>query len=332
MGVDVKTIIAGLLAFALVTIPTNANAVENGVSAEGDPRIVSIYKGYGSPGYISIDFPMCSGYLLSERIVVTAQHCTFDPQRNTFRDASELIIGTPGEKSNRTPGRHFLVSAVFRANGYKGYDQKTDLSYTNDVAVLVLSKPVQKTTRAKLLNETEFMNLLIENPEIWIGGYGLQKQADRSMTNSSRFVIPAKAPAKFANPSDFQAAVSAQKSKWKRTFYQENLVGLEMQVSTGTICDGDSGAGFWLKKDSQDIYLGVMNGPVGISNCFGESVSSQSTFIGVHPTYQYQSLFTKADSYVKKNPVKSVITCKKGKLTKKVNAVNPKCPTGYKKS
>jgi len=28
---------------------------------------------------------------------------------------------------------------------------------------------------------------------------------------------------------------------------------------------------------------------------------------------------------------KSTITCVKGKLTKKVTAVNPKCPSGYKK-
>jgi hypothetical protein len=164
----VKKIIASLLALALINIPINANAVENGVSAEGDPRIVSLYKGSGYSGFISIDFPMCSGYLLSERIVVTAQHCTFDPQRNAFRDASELIIGRPGEKSNRTPGRHFAVAVVFRAPDYKGYDIKTDLSYTNDVAVLVLAKPVPNTTRAKLLNETEFNNLISEKPEIWI--------------------------------------------------------------------------------------------------------------------------------------------------------------------
>jgi hypothetical protein len=30
-------------------------------------------------------------------------------------------------------------------------------------------------------------------------------------------------------------------------------------------------------------------------------------------------------------PKKSTITCIKGKLTKKVTAVKPKCPTGYKK-
>jgi hypothetical protein len=28
---------------------------------------------------------------------------------------------------------------------------------------------------------------------------------------------------------------------------------------------------------------------------------------------------------------KSTITCTKGKVSKKVSAINPKCPTGYKK-
>jgi hypothetical protein len=39
------------------------------------------------------------------------------------------------------------------------------------------------------------------------------------------------------------------------------------------------------------------------------------------------------DIYTAPTPVakKTTITCVKGKLTKKVTAVNPKCPTGYKK-
>jgi hypothetical protein len=31
------------------------------------------------------------------------------------------------------------------------------------------------------------------------------------------------------------------------------------------------------------------------------------------------------------SPKKSTITCVKGKITKKLTAVNPKCPAGYKK-
>lgn len=327
-----KKIIASLLALAMVIIPITANAVENGVSAEGDPRVVSLYKGYGSPGYISIDFPMCSAYLISDRIVATAQHCTMDPQRNGPRDVSELFVGYPGEKSSATDGRHIAVSAVYRAKDYKRYDFRTDLSYTNDVAVLVLAKPIPNVTKAKLLNERELAAFALTNPEIWIGGYGYQSVSDRDIPANKRFVTPAKAPAKFAAIEEYKTAISYWKNKWNRKNYQESLIGLTMPIATGTICDGDSGSGFWSTSGSQTIYLGIMNGTLGGTNCLGESPDAPITFIGFHPTYQYQSLFDAAEKFIKGSPVMKTITCKKGKLTKKVKAVNPKCPAGYKKS
>jgi secreted trypsin-like serine protease len=329
----VKRIIGFVIAVLVIaTGATSANAVENGVSAEGDPRIVSLYKGSTNFGYISVQYPMCSAYLISDRIVVTAQHCTQDPQRDMPRDASELIVGRPGEKSNATQGRHYAVAAVYRAANYKKSDIKTDISFTNDVAVLVLAKAIPNVTKAKLLNEAEFNALILEDPQLWIGGYGLQKFADRSIPNGQRYVVPAKAPAKFANPADFKAAIAAKKANWNRIFYQESLVGIQMEAATGTICDGDSGAGFWTKTKTQTIYLGTLNGPIGISNCLGGAPDGVVTYTGIHPTYMYQSLFDQANGYVKKHPVKVTWTCKKGKLTKKVTAFSPKCPAGYKKA
>ena len=327
-----KKIIASLLALTIVTNPTSGYAVENGVSAEGDPRIVSLYKGSENLGLVSIQFPMCSAYLISDRIVATAQHCTIDPERAAPRDVSELFIGFPGEKSNATKGRHVAVAAVFRAADYKRYDYRTDLSYRNDVAVLVLAKPIPNVSKARLLNEKEFTAYATTDPEVWIGGYGYQNVSERSISPDKRFVIPAKAPARFANVSDYKAAISFWKSKWNRVNYQESLVGVTMPIATGTICDGDSGAGFWSKDGSQTIYLGVMNGPLVSTNCEGRSPEAPIAYNGFHPTYQYQSLFDSAENYVKKNPVKSTITCKKGKLTKKVTTLNPKCPAGYKKN
>ena len=331
MGVDVKKILAILLAIVLVHVSATANAVEKGVSAKGDPRIVSLYKGETNRGAVEIQFPMCSAYLISDRIVATAQHCTMDPQRGDGpRDASQLFIGFPGEKSNATKGRHVAVAAVYRATDYKRYDYRTDLSYKNDVAVLVLAQPIPNVSKAKLLNENELAAFASTNPEIWIGGYGYQKVSDRQIPPNKRFVIPAKAPARFAAVDEYKKAISYWKGKYNRKNYQESLVGLTMPIATGTICDGDSGAGFWSKSGSQIIYLGVLNGPLGATNCEGKSPDAPMTFSGFHPTYQYQSLFDSAEKFVKANPVKT-ITCKKGKLTRKVTAVNAKCPAGYKK-
>jgi hypothetical protein len=105
-----------------------------------------------------------------------------------------------------------------------------------------------------------------------------------------------------------------------------------MPIATGTICDGDSGAGFWSNVGKETIYLGPSNGPLGITNCQGRAPAAPMTYIGFHPTYQYQPLFDSAEQFVKAHPVKSKIICKKGKLTLKVTALKPKCPAGYKKS
>jgi hypothetical protein len=206
------------------------------------------------------------------------------------------------------------------------------LSFKNDVAVLVLAKPIPKVSKAKLLNEKELQAFALTDPEVWIGGYGLQNFEQRSIAPVNRFVIPAKAPARFASAQEFQSAISVMKNKTGRPNFQESLMGMKMPVETGTICDGDSGSGFWSKNGSQTIYLGVLNGPLGISNCENRAPELSITVNGFHPTYQYQSLFDSAEKFVKSHPVKSTITCKKGKLTKKVTGLNPKCPSGYKKS
>lgn len=326
-----KIVWLAAVSIAISSPVSGANAIENGVSAKGDPRIVALYKGSQNMGSVWIDFPMCSAYLISDRIVATAQHCTMDPLTDKPRDISELFIGFPGEESNVTKGRHIAVSKAFRAPDYKRYDYRTDLSYRNDVAVLVLAKPIPNVTKAKLLSEKELTEYASTNPELWIGGYGYQNVAQRRIAPHERFVVPAKAPARFASNGEFQAAISSWKSRWNRVNYQENLVGLTMPIATGTICDGDSGSGFWSTEGAETIYLGVMNGPLGPTNCEGRAPDAAVSYIGFHATYQYQSLFDSAEAFVKANPVKLTITCKKGNVTKKITAVKPKCPAGYKK-
>lgn len=320
------------LSIAFSSGTASASAVENGVLASGDPRIISLYLGQNYGSFYSISHPMCSGYLISDRIVVTAQHCTNDPEKNAPRPTTQLFVGRPGEKSNVNPGHHFAVTAVYRAADYKKYDYHVDLSFQNDVAVMVLAKAIPYVTKAKLLSANEFEAFAATDPEVWIGGYGLQSFEQRSISPAKRFVSPAKAPAKFATAQELQSAISFMKSKTNRPNFQESLLGMKMPSTTGTICDGDSGAGFWSKSNGETIYLGVLNGPLGISNCENRQPDLAVSVNGIHPTYQYQSLFDAADKYVKEHPVKSTIRCKKGKTIKAISAVNPKCPTGYKRS
>jgi hypothetical protein len=323
--------LVGLCALAFVVGSMQpSSAVENGVSAAGDSRIVSLYQGQTYGSSFSINHPNCSGFLITSRIVATAQHCTWNRDTDQGRPPGEIFVGKPGVKSTVAYGQQFAVAAVYRAADYKTYTLATDLSYTNDVAVLVLKKPLVNIEPAGLLNSSEFADLILKNPEVWIGGYGLQSFADRQINPGARFTAPAKAPASFANQDDFRAAINQAKSQMNRSRYQEDMIGLKMMTTTGTICDGDSGSGFWTTVAGKTIFLGTMNGPIGITNCQGRTATSPTTYAGVHPTYLYQDLYDQAADYVKAHPVKTTLTCKKGSLKKKVTAVAPKCPKGYK--
>ena len=69
----------------------------------------------------------------------------------------------------------------------------------------------------------------------------------------------------------------------------------------------------------------------------------QEAINGAYPVYLFKDLIAEAEKYVAENPYvepksnnagfnsKTTITCAKGKTTKKVTGLTPKCPKGFKK-
>ena len=59
----------------------------------------------------------------------------------------------------------------------------------------------------------------------------------------------------------------------------------------------------------------------------------QTTTNGADPVYLYLDLIKQAEDFVAQQVVagKSTIQCIKGKVVKKVTAIKPVCPKGYKK-
>jgi hypothetical protein len=65
---------------------------------------------------------------------------------------------------------------------------------------------------------------------------------------------------------------------------------------------------------------------ITLSPLLSEPVPLNSIALGLRTKYQ-ESIKAKTGAVGKK----ATITCVKGKLAKKITAVNPKCPSGYKK-
>lgn len=80
--------------------------------------------------------------------------------------------------------------------------------------------------------------------------------------------------------------------------------GREERISTTSLSESGSGSNKWLKLSAQGFTFS-------------------------NPTLKVKLIQKRISG---KTDVITTITCIKGKLTKKVSAVNPKCPTGYKKN
>ena len=167
--------------------------------------------------------------------------------------------------------------------------------------------------------------------------------------------------------------------------------GIPNDATNGSVCDGDSGAGFFVQKSNVRYYLGAVGGQqAGITNCNAPlgRFAPNGGMSGISPTYKFLALIKEAEDFVANEKKleaiqeaarvaaelkakqeadervrieaelkgkleaeakaatelkakqeaeakaaalkKTTITCVKGKLTKKVTAVKPKCPAGYK--
>ena len=116
-----------------------------------------------------------------------------------------------------------------------------------------------------------------------------------------------------------------------------------------TICGGDSGSPLLKKVGSNWFYIGAQsssNGAGCTKTCNIQCVATQG--LAFYNTNLVNEAFKYAGAKLPEstptptptaNPVvtakaaqkKTTITCVKGKTTKKVTAVSPKCPNGYKK-
>ena len=113
---------------------------------------------------------------------------------------------------------------------------------------------------------------------------------------------------------------------------------------TGFGCSGDSGGSITSTHKNELIYLATT--PNGLSSYAcgaSDGYDGKSGINYASPVYKHLDILKEAEDYVAAALAKeaqakaalakkkSTITCVKGKTSKKVTAVSPKCPASYKK-
>ena len=370
----IKKLLVLILSIALLT-PVSAEGVEYGQDATGDPNAVRIMN-YRS-----------SAFLYSDRILFTAAHL-MDVLGDNY--AKEIYLLAPGVKSGPDQ-KKYLAQKVLIAPTYRAR-VGTDNTRIDDFAIIILRESMPMRNIVQVASPADIESFIREKAPVEMVGYGFQNVAMRTDSQAFNNMSPHKMTSVLLSGDDLRKYHAAYPF-----FHQPNQTMLDFGIPNnekdGSVCDADSGAGFFVQKSNVRYYLGAVGGQqAGITNCnapFGR-FAPNGGMSGFNPAYKHLALIKEAEDFVaneKKLEVakqeadakaaaelkakqeaderarteaelkakqeaeakaaaelkakqeadakaaalkKTTITCVKGKLTKKVTAVKPKCPSGYK--
>ena len=323
-----------------------ANSVEFGQDATGDPNAVKVGG--------------ASGFLYSERIVFTAAHVigAENPGAIAYWER-EGVIYTPG--ISRIEGqKKYKVKKVLVAPTYRprvGQDQ----TRIDDFAIVILQESIPMKNEV-VVATSDNINLFIKNKApVSMIGYGLQNPSQRTNPEWGN-LSPMKMTSYLISNEELRDYVrnNSQRIPPNQTILD---YGVPNSEKFGSVCDGDSGAGFFVEEGDTRYYLGAVGGQqAAIPNC---QSASWATFgigggmSGITAANKFLDLIKTAEQIVEEDKKidaaaaaataemrekleaeakrkaavskKTTIKCVKGNMTQKVTAISPKCPRGFKK-
>ena len=320
------------LSICLPVIP--AHTMENGLDAPIDGRTVPI-----------IVRPMgivCTGFLYSERIVLTAGHCLHNMQTKKRFDFANVQIGAPNETYTASSKRMPVVKSFLASNwGNFGWADEVNFNPTGEFGIYILKEPIKVSGKVEVSTDEKVKQLTASSTLVTNIAYGKQTPSesyDGLPSRTPKYAQFPLVPYETAKTSFDMALNFSGKKKYNMTIHV-------LQVPGGpSTCSSDSGSPFYVKENDTIFYLGPLsNGIGGIPNCSGKPWADSKMYMGSVAAYDYLDLIAQAEKYVADNPYiepksktagfnnKITITCIKGKTTKKVSGITPKCPVGYKK-
>jgi secreted trypsin-like serine protease len=329
-----RKLLAQVMVFIfLFFIPSNYSlAMENGLDAPIDGRTVPIIV-----QSIGIN---CTGFLYSERIVFTAGHCLYDmPSKQKIE---YVQVGAPNETYTATSKRIDVVKSFVAKNwGNFGWSDEINFNPTGEFGIYVLKEPVKVSGKVEIASADKVKQLTNLSTLVTNIAYGKQTP------NDSYSGLPSRTPKYAQFPlvpyETVKQSIDGALNYFGKKKYNMTIHVLQVPGGPST-CSGDSGSPFYVKENETYYYLGPLsNGLGGIPNCSGKPWADSKMYMGSVAAYDYVDLIAEAEKYVAENPYvepksksagfnnKITITCVKGKTTKKVSGITPKCPAGYKK-
>jgi len=302
---------------------TPAHAVENGTPAMGDPNAVSVISGW-------------SAFLYSPRIVLMMGHNKANFDSGVING---VFVGYPGQPMNNG-GEKVNGIKVIHAPGFvdrNAFSGGNIFSRKDDFAVIVLEKSIPMTNTVKIATLEQIATWKKNKAEVKMVGYGLQNAEMRKIVDDHSKTAPRIDPSmittKFLDDADAQSILS--RGLPTGGTYVDDMY-FELKPGVASVCDNDSGGGWFVQEGSTRYYLGASSGAWGVPNCgkdgnWGPSGALASASAAI----RFMDVIKEAEAYAKANPEKiskpaiKTITCIKSKISKTVKGTNPVCPKGY---
>ena len=308
-----------------------------------------------------------SGFLYSSRIVFTSAHTavTFNQKGELVDFREELSVGKPNSNV-KTSGPGVRVIKRFASPGYTA-NKEGD---TNDFAILVLEKDLIKIEPAQLMTPEIEKELVEKRATVKMHGYGMHVDLCGANENPpcrgkpfESSVVPRSSEATLRPAGDFAQLIPyplQPRFANELLFFSPEKTGM---------CAGDSGGSLTTTYNGKLLYLSNIGTGGNTYGCgLGGGYDGKGGFQHSPQIYKQADLIKQAEKFVAEQIAieeavakskaeaeakaaaelkaqqesearakaaaankKTTITCVKGKTTKKVTAVNPKCPSGYKK-
>lgn len=318
--------ITSLMATALLALALplpNAWPIYGGQQSIANPIVVGILRSQFATS------SGCSGALVAPKVVFTAAHC-LNGQANNF------WVAAPGTDLRDTTSLRIQAQQMLVPDGFSA----ASFPYQNDFGILVLESSFPNAKTLKIASLEEIEKWVAQESDVIHVGYGCTELVDSPPCGKT-------SPVPFQFETQLRKSIPPQFASLTPKTFTLTKIAVDR-----TICGGDSGSPLLKLLDGSWIYIGAQSSSngAGCTRTCNDLCSASQGLPAANPTLiaQIQKYLEAPIPAASVNPSptassttqvtanapakkKSTITCIKGKSTKKVTAMNPKCPAGYKK-
>ena len=299
-----KKLLVLILSISLLA-PMSAQGVEFGQDATGDPTAVH-FQGNSS------------GFLYSERIILTAAHVLSQLRIQPNGDTDGFVYA-PG-LADKTNAKRYRIVKAFIPKTYINADPSREIQPIDDFAIVVLEEDMPVRVKVEIATEAQMVDFAKRNTKIEMVGYGLQNGNQRinSMVDQNR--APHKLVSYLYTP---EMMVDFHTREYQVPFWKKIEWGAIHKQEYGSICNQDSGSGFYVEEKNVRYYVGTAANGNGLSNCKADGSVRFAKYGGMSwfpAPYKFLDLLKSAESFVSEQRKNEVAKLEEARVAAELKA------------